>query len=94
MLRALMDFFQQASLSPSHANSLITWVEGDGSLFLPVNMKYTATMYDAEDGESDYKNLHNIMSTIGIWHTQATIQNSIAANHYGPPVTDDPSALS
>lgn len=96
MLRALMDFFLQAGISPSHADSLITWVGGDGGSLLAIDTakKYTATMYDPEDEESDHKNLHNVMSTLGIWHTQATIQNSIAANHYGPPVTDDPSALS
>ncbi|THV05746.1 hypothetical protein K435DRAFT_790011 [Dendrothele bispora CBS 962.96] len=41
-----------------------------------------------------YSTLHNLLPTIGIWHTQATNQNTIAENHFGPAVTNDPSALS
>ncbi|KAE9401678.1 hypothetical protein BT96DRAFT_991844 [Gymnopus androsaceus JB14] len=96
MMRALLDFFRQAGLSPKYAASLIAWVGGDGGSVLAIDAakKYSATMYDPEDVECDYKNLYNVMSTLGIWHTQLTMQNSIAANHYGPVVTCDPSSLS
>ena len=96
MMHALLDFFGQAGLSPKYAASLIAWVGGNGGSVLAIDAakKYSATMYDPEDVECDYKNLHNVMSTLGIWHTQSTMQNSIAANHYGPVVTCDPSSLS
>ncbi|THU88976.1 hypothetical protein K435DRAFT_865755 [Dendrothele bispora CBS 962.96] len=44
--------------------------------------------------ESDFNILHNVLPTIGIWHMQATSQNTIAENHYGPIATNDPSSLS
>ncbi|KAE9386841.1 hypothetical protein BT96DRAFT_960505 [Gymnopus androsaceus JB14] len=96
MIRALLNFFQQAGLLPEYAASLIAWVGGDGSSVIVIDTakKYSAMMYDPEDTEYDYRNLHNVMSTLGIWHTQSTMQNSIAANHYGPLVTSDPSSLS
>lgn len=95
MVRALQDFFSQAGISPMLGSRLLTWVGGDGGSVLAVDhaKKYLAAQYDPEDPESDYRNLHNVLPTLGIWHTQSTMQNTIAANHYGPVVTNDPSAL-
>ncbi|KAK7446004.1 hypothetical protein VKT23_014627 [Stygiomarasmius scandens] len=96
MKRALHDFFQQSGLQPECASHLIAWVGGDGGSVLAMDRakRYLAQHYDPDDPESDYKILHNLLPTIGIWHTQATNQNVIAENHFGPAVTNDPSALS
>ncbi|KAE9393583.1 hypothetical protein BT96DRAFT_999358 [Gymnopus androsaceus JB14] len=96
MLHALHNFFSQAGVSPDLASSLLAWVTGDGGSLLAIDnaKKYLAAMYDPEDPESDYKNLHHVIPTLGIWHTQSTMQNTIAGNHYGPLATDVPSALS
>ncbi|KAE9386073.1 hypothetical protein BT96DRAFT_1006435 [Gymnopus androsaceus JB14] len=96
MVHAIHDFCGQAGVKPEFAPSLITWAGGDGGSVLAIlhAQKLLATMYDPSDPESDYKILHNLLLTTGIWHTQATSLNTIAANHYGPLVTNDPSALS
>ncbi|THU78559.1 hypothetical protein K435DRAFT_588157, partial [Dendrothele bispora CBS 962.96] len=96
MKRALHDFFEQSGVQPECASDLIVWVGGDGGSVLAMNRakRYLAQHYELGDSESDYKILHNLLPTIGIWHTQSTNQNMIAENHFGPAVTNDPSALS
>ncbi|THU93734.1 hypothetical protein K435DRAFT_669640, partial [Dendrothele bispora CBS 962.96] len=95
MKRALHDFFSQSGLEPQYASMFLAWVGGDGGSVLAMDRakQYLAQHYDPEDSHSDYKILHNLLPTIGIWHTQSTNQNTITENHYGPAVTDDPSAL-
>lgn len=94
MIRALLDFFEQAGLSPEYAASLRVGGDGGSVLAIDAAKKYSATMINPGDPECNYRNLHSVMPTLGIWHTQSTMQNSIAANHYGPLVTGNPSSLS
>ncbi|THU99818.1 hypothetical protein K435DRAFT_794635 [Dendrothele bispora CBS 962.96] len=93
---AIHDFLSQSGWQPEYSSKFIAWFGGDGRSVLAMDRakKYLAQHYDPDDPESDYKILHNLLPTIGLWHTQSTNQNTIAENHFGPAVTDDPSALS
>lgn len=68
MKHCLNDFFMQAGVAPECAPSLILWVSGDGGSVLAIDcaQRYLAIVYDPNDPESDYKNLHNVLPTIGI----------------------------
>ncbi|THU99509.1 hypothetical protein K435DRAFT_939012 [Dendrothele bispora CBS 962.96] len=96
MKRSIHDFLQQSGFKPEYASHLIAWFGGDGGSVLAMDRakRYLSLHHDPDDPQSDYNTLHNLLPTIGIWHTQATNQNTIAENHYGPAVTNDPSALS
>ncbi|THU86114.1 hypothetical protein K435DRAFT_868617 [Dendrothele bispora CBS 962.96] len=96
MKRAIHDFLEQSGLHPECGSEFIAWVAGDGGSVLAMDQakRYLAQHYDPDDLESDFNILHNILPTIGIWHMQATSQNTIAENHYGPIATNDPSSLS
>jgi hypothetical protein len=96
MTRAIHDFLGQSGWQPEYSSKHIVWFGGDGGSVLAMDcaQKYLAQHYDLDDPESDYKTLHNLLPTIGLWHTQSTHQNTLAENHFGPAVTNDPSALS
>ncbi|THU77523.1 hypothetical protein K435DRAFT_877734 [Dendrothele bispora CBS 962.96] len=96
MKRAIHDFLLQSGFPAESASKLIVWMGGDGGSVLAMDRakQYLALHYDPDDPHTDYSTLHNLLPTIGIWHTQATNQNTIAENHFGPAVTNDPSALS
>ncbi|KAL0563870.1 hypothetical protein V5O48_018192, partial [Marasmius crinis-equi] len=97
MASCLHDFFSQSGVKPEHASKHILWVSGDGGSVLSMDQakKYLATMFDPSDiSSTDYNTLHSLLPTMELWHTQATSQNAIAANHFGPSTTSDPSALS
>ncbi|THU81361.1 hypothetical protein K435DRAFT_693751 [Dendrothele bispora CBS 962.96] len=96
MKRAIHDFLEQSGLHPECGSEFIAWVAGDGGSVLAMDRakRYLAQHYDPDDPESDFNILHNVLPTIGIWHMQATSQNTIAENHYGPIATNDPSSLS
>ncbi|KAJ7686003.1 hypothetical protein B0H17DRAFT_1204550 [Mycena rosella] len=87
MERADRDFDVQMGIDPEHDSGLLSSVCGDGASYANLLRlsKYCAPMGDK---------FRNKISTPEIWHTGATDLNSIAANHYGPATSSDPSSLS
>ncbi|KAL0057682.1 hypothetical protein AAF712_015669 [Marasmius tenuissimus] len=97
MIQCLDDFFKQSGAKPEYASKLISWVSGDGGSVMAMDCakKYRALMYEpSKPSTTDYNTLHHLLPTMEIWHAQATCQNTIAENHYGPAASSDPSALS
>ncbi|KAJ8087622.1 hypothetical protein PM082_006455 [Marasmius tenuissimus] len=97
MIQCLDDFFKQSGAKPEYASKLISWVSGDGGSVMAMDRakKYRALMYEpSKPSTTDYNTLHHLLPTMEIWHAQATCQNTIAENHYGPAASSDPSALS
>ncbi|KAL0573741.1 hypothetical protein V5O48_008217 [Marasmius crinis-equi] len=98
LVRCLDDFQKQAGFKPEYASKVLAWFSGDGGSYLSVDRgkKYRALMRKKSDpsGDQDYHTLRHILPTVELWHTQTTLQNTIGANHYGPPSSSDPSSLS
>ena len=90
MARALLDFDEQMGLGPEAAAKLLSWVRGDGASYATILrlQKYVAPIPDNQ------KSFRNRIATPEIWHAKATKINAIAANHYGPATSKDPSSLS
>jgi uncharacterized protein YerC len=91
MLRAVLDFEKQMGLDADAMDDLLFMVRGDGASIAAIGRikKYLSAHPD------DYKAFRNrIPPGPEIWHTRATDLNSMAANHYGPRSSRDPSALS
>ncbi|KAJ7277339.1 hypothetical protein C8J57DRAFT_1060799, partial [Mycena rebaudengoi] len=84
MERAVADYDVQMGINPS--KNLLRWIRGDGASYAGILrlIKYCAPL-------GTFK---NIFTTPELWHTGATDLNSIAANHYGPATSSDPSSLS
>ncbi|PPQ87647.1 hypothetical protein CVT25_011485 [Psilocybe cyanescens] len=90
MARAFLDFNEQMGIGPKEADKFLSWVRGDGASYATVRrlQKYVCSIPD------NHQSFRNIIATPEIWHTKATMINSIAANHYGPAASKDPSSLS
>jgi hypothetical protein len=91
MMRAILDFEKQMGLDAKAMENLLFMVRGDGASIAAIGRikKYLSAHPD------DYKSFRNRLPPgPEIWHTRATDLNSIAANHYGPRSTPDPSSLS
>jgi len=90
MARAILDFDEQMGLGPEAAENLISWVRGDGASYATTLrlQKYLCAIPD------NHQSFRNRIATPEIWHAKATAINSIAANHYGPATSKDPSSLS
>ena len=90
MARALLDFDEQMGVGPEAAAKLLSWVRGDGASYATILrlQKYVAPIPDNQ------KSFRNRIATPEIWHAKATKFNAIAANHYGPATSKDPSSLS
>ncbi|EEB98668.1 hypothetical protein MPER_01784, partial [Moniliophthora perniciosa FA553] len=95
MRRCIDDFSTQCGFKPEYASSIISWFSGDGGSVLAMDraQKYSLLMYDPDDPHADYHSLYNILTTPGLWHMEATMQNTLAENHWSNGATDDPSAL-
>ncbi|KIJ93464.1 hypothetical protein K443DRAFT_12845 [Laccaria amethystina LaAM-08-1] len=85
-----MDFDEQMGSDSEAADQLLSWVRGDGASYATTLrlQKYLCSIPD------NHKSFQNRFSTPEIWHARATMINSIAANHYGPATSQDPSSLS
>ena len=90
MARTIMDFDKQMGLGSEAADQLLSWVRGDGASYATALrlQKYLCSIPD------NHKSFRNRIATPEIWHAKATTINSIAANHYGPATSKDPSSLS
>ena len=90
MARAIMDFDKQMGIDSKAADRLLSWVRGDGGSYATALrlQKYLCSIPD------NHKSFRNRFSTPEIWHSRATMVNSIATNHYGPATSQDPSSLS
>ncbi|KAF8159999.1 hypothetical protein B0H34DRAFT_797183 [Crassisporium funariophilum] len=90
MARALRDFDEQMGVVPEAADKLLSWVRGDGASYATTLrlQKYLCAVPD------NYESFRNCIAIPEIWHAKATMINSIAANHYGPATSKDPSSLS
>ncbi|EDR04537.1 uncharacterized protein LACBIDRAFT_330448 [Laccaria bicolor S238N-H82] len=90
MARAIMDFDEQMGIDSRAADRLLSWNGGDGASYAAALclQKYLCSIPD------NHKSFRNRISTPEIWHSKATMVNSIAANHYGPATSQDPSSLS
>ena len=90
MARAIMDFDEQMGVGSEAADHLLSWVHGDGASYATTLrlQKYLCSIPD------NHKSFQNWIATPEIWHAKATMVNSIAANHYGPATSQDPSSLS
>ena len=90
MARAILDFDEQMGVEPEAADKLLSWVRGDGASYATTLrlQKYLCSVPD------NYESFRNHIATPEIWHAKATMINSIAANHYGPATSKDPSSLS
>ncbi|KAJ7172952.1 hypothetical protein C8R43DRAFT_1119774 [Mycena crocata] len=86
MKRANEDFDGQVGIDSENPGNLLSWIRGDGSSYAAI---LKLTNYCTALGS-----FKNKISTPEIWHTGATDLNSIAANHYGPSTSSDPSSLS
>ncbi|KAJ7093572.1 hypothetical protein C8R44DRAFT_646089 [Mycena epipterygia] len=84
--RGIGDFDTQVGIDPEHDSGLLRWIRRDGATYAGV---LRLTKYCAPLGK-----FKNKITTPEIWHTGATDLNSIAANHYGPAASSDPSSLS
>lgn len=98
MKRAILDFDVQKGLRARDFTDLMDWYTGDGGSFRAMS---NARMYGCltvthqpEDIQEDYETLSGKLFTPETWHERSTMLNSLAANHFGPAVTDDPSAIS
>lgn len=90
MAQAIMDFNEQTGLGSEAADQLLPWVCGDDAshattLWL---QKYLCSIPDS------HKSFWNHIAMPEIWHAKATMINLIAAKHYGPATSKDPSSLS
>ena len=90
MARAILDFDEQMGIDSDAADRLLCWVRGDGASYATTLrlQKYLCSIPD------NHKSFRNRITTPEIWHAKATMINSIAANHYGPATSQDPSSLS
>jgi len=90
MARVIMDFDEQMGIDLEAADRLLSWVRGDGAGYATTLRlhKYLCSMPDNQ------KSFRNRIAIPEIWHAKATMINSIAANHYGPTTSQDPSSLS
>jgi hypothetical protein len=90
MARAIMDFDEQMGLGSEESDQFLSWVRGDGASYATTLrlQKYLCSIPD------NHKSFRNRIATPEIWHAKATMINSIAANHYGPATSKDPSSLS
>jgi hypothetical protein len=92
MMRAIfLDFEKQMGLDATAMENLLFMVRGDGASIAAIGhiKKYLSAHPD------DYKAFQNCLPPgPEIWHTRATDLNSLAANHYGPQSSPDPSTLS
>ncbi|KAJ7635590.1 hypothetical protein DFH06DRAFT_1336611 [Mycena polygramma] len=87
MERAVADFDAQCGVDADADSGLLSWIRGDGASYAAI---LRLTKFCAPLGDK----FKNKISTPEIWHTGATDLNSIAANHYGPATSSDPSSLS
>jgi hypothetical protein len=92
MEKALRDFDQQMAITKEKVKSdqKICLYRGDGATHGTI-CKLQRSHCTLPD---DYDAHRHRLSTPEIWHTRATMLNSIATNHYGPPTSQDPSSLS
>jgi len=80
MAQAIMDFDKQMGIDSKAADRLLSWVHSNsGSYATALQLqKYLCSIPD------NHKSFQNRFSMPEIWHSRATMVNSIAANHYGP----------
>ena len=90
MARAIMDFDEQMGLGSEAADRLLSWVRGDGASYA-TTLRLQKHLCSIPDNHLSFRNR---IATPEIWHAKATMINSIAANHYGPGTSKDPSSLS
>jgi len=90
MAQAIMDFDEQMGLGSEAADCLLSWVCGDGASYA-TTLRLQKHLCSIPD---NYLSFRNRIATPEIWHAKATMINSIAANHYGPGTSKDPSSLS
>ncbi|KAE9394068.1 hypothetical protein BT96DRAFT_828278 [Gymnopus androsaceus JB14] len=98
MKRAIIDFDAQKGLKAEDCSDLLDWYTGDGGSFKAMcnarQYGFLTVTHQPEDIQEDYETLSGKLFTPEIWHTRSTMLNSLAANHFGPAVTADPSAIS
>ncbi|PPQ73039.1 LOW QUALITY PROTEIN: hypothetical protein CVT26_014657 [Gymnopilus dilepis] len=90
MARAILDFDEQMGVGAEAANQLLFWVRGDGASYSTA-LRLQRYLCSIPDNHNSFRNR---ITTPEIWHTKATMINSIATNHYGPATSKDPSSLS
>ncbi|KAJ7767773.1 hypothetical protein B0H16DRAFT_1673616 [Mycena metata] len=84
--RAIYDFDGQIGIEREIDDGLLEILRGDGTSYA---MLLRLSKFCAPLGK-----FRNKIPLLEIWHNGSTTQNSIAANHYGPATSSDPSSLS
>ncbi|KAJ7685894.1 hypothetical protein B0H17DRAFT_1204590 [Mycena rosella] len=91
MMRAILDFMKQMGLDETALYNLIFIARGDGA---SVAAMWRIQKFLAAH-PSHYKAFRNLVPPGSeAWHTRWTQLNAMAANHYGPVSSSDPSFLS
>ncbi|KAJ7731018.1 hypothetical protein B0H16DRAFT_1893426 [Mycena metata] len=83
--RAIYDFDGQIGIEREIDDGLLEILQGDGASYA---MLLRLSKFCAPLGK-----FRNKIPLLEIWHNGSTTQNSIAANHYGPATSSDPSSL-
>ncbi|KAJ8089852.1 hypothetical protein PM082_018428 [Marasmius tenuissimus] len=91
ILRAIHDFAQQIGVTGDICDKHGLWVGGDGATFAAMRRAQDFLSPHPSDG---FQTLGGIIPGLEIWHTRATMLNTLATNHYGPDTSKDPSSLS
>ncbi|KAJ7693502.1 hypothetical protein B0H16DRAFT_1751478 [Mycena metata] len=84
--RAIYDFDGKICIEREIDDGLLEILRGDGASYA---MLLRLSKFCARLGK-----FNNKILLLEIWHNGSTTQNSIAANHYGPTTSSDPSSLS
>jgi hypothetical protein len=92
MDKALRDFDHQMMVTKENAkhSQLLWWYCGDSATH-GIILKLQHSHCTLPD---DYASHRFRLSTPEVWHTRATVLNSIATNHFGPDSCLNPSSLS